>query len=585
MALRKFIVERDLPEIEILQRKQLGEAVAKINNMLRELGPNTEWVESYAADNHTFSVYLAENEYVLRKQAEISGFPATKISEISANSMVGTISVVRGTTADESSIEPRLFFSSGEGSFRVYEDGPVGVAELLRKEGDQLLRIQGKKIGELLAVDEVEVVGTLRKHIRPAVGVQPWVVLLCRFADSPGSPPESKAWFENLISASHPGLRHFFKDISYGALDTTIDVLVWRTLPGKRADYPNDEGDLLPACTDLYPEVDFTTYYGVIMVVDQNLNNAAGLGSGREATIHGHKQFWGLVWLGTSGWRQPRIWAQEMGHTYGLKHTLVLSSPILRSGWDFMGTVTTCAQTFQGGCLPQHTTAYHKDRLGWIDDNRSMNVSTTALELRIASLSNPDDNGLLYAEINIPGETERYYSVEARHRSGYDQNLPGTAPSSSIVIHEIDQTRNPESYTVDHGANDTNGLGGAWVVGETFVGDNVLIEVLQAAGNGFDVRITYPPRPPIVRLEYAGCFFGSVRFVPSWSAQTGDVVTSIDAEFRYASSPNWVSLSGPTVISANSNQRVYLRARACNAVGCSSYAGVSAKQKCTAHPL
>ncbi|WP_343717604.1 DUF4242 domain-containing protein [Inquilinus sp.] len=82
MALRKFIIERDIPDVGSLEREQLRGAAAKSNEALREIGPDIQWVESYVADNKTFCVYLAKDEGVIRKHAEISGFPATKITEI-----------------------------------------------------------------------------------------------------------------------------------------------------------------------------------------------------------------------------------------------------------------------------------------------------------------------------------------------------------------------------------------------------------------------------------------------------------------------------------------------------------------------
>ena len=50
--------------------------------MLRQLGPDTQWVESYVADNKTFCVYLAKDEAIIRRHAEISGFPASKITAV-----------------------------------------------------------------------------------------------------------------------------------------------------------------------------------------------------------------------------------------------------------------------------------------------------------------------------------------------------------------------------------------------------------------------------------------------------------------------------------------------------------------------
>jgi Protein of unknown function (DUF4242) len=82
MALRKFIIERDIPAVGTFEREQLRGAAAQSNKVLRELGPDIQWVESYVADNKTFCVYLAKDESLIHKHAEISGFPATKVTEV-----------------------------------------------------------------------------------------------------------------------------------------------------------------------------------------------------------------------------------------------------------------------------------------------------------------------------------------------------------------------------------------------------------------------------------------------------------------------------------------------------------------------
>ena len=82
MALRKFIIERDIPGAGSLEREQLRSAAAKSNGVLRDLGPDIQWVESYVAADKTFCVYLAKDEAIIKKHAEISGFPASKITEV-----------------------------------------------------------------------------------------------------------------------------------------------------------------------------------------------------------------------------------------------------------------------------------------------------------------------------------------------------------------------------------------------------------------------------------------------------------------------------------------------------------------------
>ena len=82
MALRKFIIERDIPKVGTFEREQLRGAAKKSNEVLRQLGPDIQWVESYVADDKTFCVYFAKDEEIIRRHAEISGFPATKITEV-----------------------------------------------------------------------------------------------------------------------------------------------------------------------------------------------------------------------------------------------------------------------------------------------------------------------------------------------------------------------------------------------------------------------------------------------------------------------------------------------------------------------
>ena len=82
MALRRFMIERDIPKVGTFEREQLRQAAGKSNEVLRQLGPDIQWVESYVAGDKTFCVYLAKDEAIIRKHSEISGFPATKITEV-----------------------------------------------------------------------------------------------------------------------------------------------------------------------------------------------------------------------------------------------------------------------------------------------------------------------------------------------------------------------------------------------------------------------------------------------------------------------------------------------------------------------
>jgi hypothetical protein len=81
--MKKYVIEREIPRVGTLEREQLREAASKSNGVLRQLGPDIQWVESFVAADRTFCVYLAEDESLIHRHAELSGFPATKITEIS----------------------------------------------------------------------------------------------------------------------------------------------------------------------------------------------------------------------------------------------------------------------------------------------------------------------------------------------------------------------------------------------------------------------------------------------------------------------------------------------------------------------
>jgi len=76
------MIEREIPSVGTLEGQQLREAAAKSNAALAQLAPRVQWQQSYVAGDKTFCVYLAESEDAVREHAKISGFPATRITEI-----------------------------------------------------------------------------------------------------------------------------------------------------------------------------------------------------------------------------------------------------------------------------------------------------------------------------------------------------------------------------------------------------------------------------------------------------------------------------------------------------------------------
>ena len=80
--MKRFVIERDIPSVGAMSGSELCQAAAKSNSALAELRGRAQWVHSYVAANKTFCVYLAESERDVHEHARLSGFPATKVTEI-----------------------------------------------------------------------------------------------------------------------------------------------------------------------------------------------------------------------------------------------------------------------------------------------------------------------------------------------------------------------------------------------------------------------------------------------------------------------------------------------------------------------
>jgi len=65
-----------------MPKDQLQAVSEKSCSVLRNLGPQIQWVESYVTDNKIYCVYIAPNEGMVREHARLGGFPANRISKI-----------------------------------------------------------------------------------------------------------------------------------------------------------------------------------------------------------------------------------------------------------------------------------------------------------------------------------------------------------------------------------------------------------------------------------------------------------------------------------------------------------------------
>lgn len=78
----KYVIERTIPGAGQMSSADLHGIAQKSCDVLKELGPSIQWVESYVTDDKVYCVYIAPNEALVRDHARLGGFPADRVSQI-----------------------------------------------------------------------------------------------------------------------------------------------------------------------------------------------------------------------------------------------------------------------------------------------------------------------------------------------------------------------------------------------------------------------------------------------------------------------------------------------------------------------
>jgi hypothetical protein len=78
----KYLIEREIPGAGGLSAEELQGISQKSCGVLRDMGPQIQWVESYVTGDKIYCVYIAPDEAAVREHASRGGFPANRVSEI-----------------------------------------------------------------------------------------------------------------------------------------------------------------------------------------------------------------------------------------------------------------------------------------------------------------------------------------------------------------------------------------------------------------------------------------------------------------------------------------------------------------------
>ena len=78
----KYVIERDIPNAGALSAAELKAISRKSCSVLRGLGPQIQWQQSYVTGDRIYCIYIAPNEEMVREHARQGGFPANRVSEV-----------------------------------------------------------------------------------------------------------------------------------------------------------------------------------------------------------------------------------------------------------------------------------------------------------------------------------------------------------------------------------------------------------------------------------------------------------------------------------------------------------------------
>ena len=260
--------------------------------------------------------------------------------------LTGTLTATWGDPREGSGAEPRLLITltdaAGQDHDLSFADGVLedaGGLEALDRRPVTVAVREGFVAGGGRLVRAIAPGGLDRRPLADApnvLGAQPWITILCRFADSPTVTPHPLSYFQEILGTAAPGMDHYWREVSYNAINLAgTGAVGWYNLPQPRSYYVYDmdgaaqvDADLTRLaqdCTQVADaDVNFPPYVGINLVFNQNLDCCAW-GGGRTLNRDGTNKSYRMTWL--PPWaQQTGTFAHEMGHGFGFPHRRVLTT-------------------------------------------------------------------------------------------------------------------------------------------------------------------------------------------------------------------------------------------------------------------
>jgi hypothetical protein len=78
----KYVIEREIPGVGSQSAEELRAAAQTANDTLSTLAPRVQWQQSFVTGDKVYCVYIADDERAIHEHAELSGFPANRVSRV-----------------------------------------------------------------------------------------------------------------------------------------------------------------------------------------------------------------------------------------------------------------------------------------------------------------------------------------------------------------------------------------------------------------------------------------------------------------------------------------------------------------------